>query len=229
MTKQTAEGKKQHGGSTQRFTEIHDIQGSVVLFNGGYASMVVEVQASNFALLSQAEQNAKIYAYAALINSLSFPIQIVIRNKKIDISSYLNLLDQQVGRTAGESDSGIGFSAYIKLYRDFIQELVTVNSVLDKKFYIVIPYSYLEKGAAGAAAMVKKSTGGSEFIESAKTSLQSKADSLISQIARLSLRAKILEKEELVKLFYDMYNSDQSTSDALASNVHVPIIEGGAK
>src|ERR1035437_3399966 len=81
--------------STQKFIDITDIADDIVILGGGNACLVIEVSATNFALLSPDEQDAKIYAYASLLNSLSFPIQIVIRSKKIDISNYLKLLDTE--------------------------------------------------------------------------------------------------------------------------------------
>ena len=112
--------KPANTGSTQKFTEIEDIRENVVILSGGNACLVIEVQASNFALLSKQEQDAKIVAYAALLNSLSFPIQIVVVNEKIDISSYIKLLDQE----SQKQTSNKTLSGEIKQYRDFVKDLV---------------------------------------------------------------------------------------------------------
>lgn len=230
--------KRLNAGSTQKFTEIKNITDNIVVFNKNTACLIIEVQASNFALLSQQEQNTKIYSYAALLNSLSFSIQIIIRNKKIDITSYLNFLDQESQKLASiesvqssgnetkQALVGEGLAAYIKLYKNFIQELITVNSVLDKKFYIVIPYSYLEKGVTGAASTVKKEAGQSDFEIAAKATLHTKADSLLSQIARLSLRAKVLQEDELIKLFYDIYNQSQTAPNEMGKGMKTIIVTG---
>ena len=106
-------------------------------------------------------------------------------------------------------------STQIKLYRDFVKELVKVNTVLDKKFYIIIPYSYLEKGV-----MVSSDS----FLNQAKTSLASKAESVLSQIARLNLRAKILQKEELIKFFYEIYNGDAVEINQITDEIKTPIV-----
>src|SRR5437667_61365 len=89
-------------GSTQKFIEIKDITDTVVVFNNNTACSVIEVTASNFALLSKQEQDAKIFSYASLLNSLSFPIQIIIKNKKVDISAYLKSLDQEIQKTQNQ-------------------------------------------------------------------------------------------------------------------------------
>jgi len=219
-----------HAGSTQRFTDIDDILEDVVMFQGGSACLIIEVQASNFALLSVQEQEAKIYAYAGMLNSLSFPIQIVIQNKKIDISSYLNLLEDQSKKTAVHTNLSANINqallTQIKLYKEFVQELVKVNTVLDKRFYVVIPYSYLEKGVVGVATATKGQSGKEAFFETAKAALHTKANSVLGQLARTGLRAKVLSKEELIRLFYEIYNQTQTAPDQLSNSIKQAIIKG---
>src|SRR6266550_3126397 len=84
-TVNTMAAQKIHA-TTQKFTEIVDFIDNIVVLEGGAACMIIEITASNFALLSRREQDTRIFAYASLLNSLSFPIQILIRNKRIDIS-----------------------------------------------------------------------------------------------------------------------------------------------
>src|SRR6266481_4728052 len=85
--------------STQKFTEIVDFVGSTVILSGGNACMIIEITASNFSLLSRREQDIRIYSYAGLLNSLSFPIQILIRNRRMDISSYVHELEEVISST----------------------------------------------------------------------------------------------------------------------------------
>ena len=209
--------------TTQKFTEVEDISDDIVIFQGGTAALVIEVTATNFALLSAEEQDSKIYSYAALLNSLTFPIQIIVRSKKLDITAYLKLLDAQAKTIPNEL-----LANQIRLYRDFVQELVKVNTVLDKKFYICIPYSYMEKGAV-AVAMVDKKNSKSAFLEQAKTALHSKAEGIHSQVARLNLRSRTLEKEELIKLFYEIYNDQSVESTQITENLQTPVIRGEEK
>ena len=187
--------------STQKFIEIQNIVDDIVILNGGNACLVIEVNATNFALLSPGEQDAKIYTYASLLNSLSFPIQIVIRSKKLDIANYLKLLDTEKDKTQNAA-----LAKQIGLYRDFVKELVKVNTVLDKKFYLIIPYSSLEKGASGARQTFNSASNKDSFVIGAKTSLRSKAESIHTQLRRLNLKARTLNEEQLTKLFYDIFN-----------------------
>ena len=210
--------------TTQKFTEIQDILDDIVILNGGNACLVIEVTATNFALLSAQEQDSKIYSYASLLNSLSFPIQILIRSKKLDISAYIKLLDVEAKKTQNPM-----LAEQIRLYKDFVQELVKVNTVLDKKFYIVIPFSYLEKGVGTAASNVvnKKGAVDSAFAQNARTALHSKAEGLHSQLSRLNLRAKTLDKEELIKLFYEIYNDNSIETGQATDTISLPIVKKG--
>lgn len=199
-------------GSTQKFIEVVDIIDTIVMLTSGSACLVIEVQATNFALLSRDEQAGKIIAYASLLNSLSFPVQILIRNKKIDITSYLKLLEGEAKKTTNEK-----LALQISLYHDFIQEIVKVNTVLDKKFYLVIPYSSLEKSASQALK-------GTNSFDIAKASLTSKAESLLGQFARLALVARVLQKEELVKLFYEIFNENVGQANGISSTYNTPMV-----
>ena len=192
---------QKNSASTQKFIEIIDVVEDVVVLKGGNACLVVEVKATNFALLSAEEQDAKIYAYASLLNSLSFPIQIVIRSKRLNVASYLKLLEQE--RVESKNPS---LAKQIGLYKNFVEELVKVNTILDKKFFIIIPYSSLEKGLAGTKEQIGTSASQSFFLVGAKASLHSKAESLHTQLGRLNLKAETLGKEQLIRLFYEIFN-----------------------
>ncbi len=200
--------------TTQRFIEIHDIVDDIVILSGGQACLVLEVTATNFTLQSEDEQQARIFSYASLLNSLSFAIQIVILSRQLDISSYVKLLEIEAARTPNQA-----FSKHITMYKSFISDLVKTNTVLDKKFYLVIPYSFLEKGPAAVANINNKEA----FIKEAKVQLRSKASSLIQELIRVGLKSKILGKDELTELFYEIYNSDSVFEGAGGTS---PFVQG---
>ncbi len=213
--------------STQKFTEIEDIKEDIALLAGGNACLVIEVQATNFTLLSVDEQHAKLVAYASLLNSLSFPIQIIIRNKRVDISSYLKFLDAEIQKTQTSIASQTAHETgeknrndYIKKYRIFVEDLIKVNTVLNKAFYVVVSYSFLEKGISGVG--VKKK----DFFLQAKTALHTKAESLLSQLERIGLKSKITDTDGLIKLFYDIYNQEAGINSSINQTVTAPIVRG---
>lgn len=210
--------------STQKFTEIKDIIGNVVLLESGNACGIIEITASNFSLLSRAEQDSRIYSYASLLNSLTFPVQILIRNKRMDISSYTKQLDEQAQKTTNAL-----LSKQIELYRDFVQEMTKVNVVLSKQFYMVIPFSSMELGAASATqATSKNGVVTDAFAQKAQEAIMAKSESLLGQLRKLSSSAKLLEKEELAKLFYEIYNDNTYSMADVDTSVHGALVrEGG--
>lgn len=200
--------------STQKFTEIVDFVDNIVVLEGGSACMIIEITASNFALLSKVEQDSRIFSYAGLLNSLSFPIQIIIRNKRMDITSYLKELDE-IEKTIKVQQ----VKNYIRLYKAFVHDIVTVNVVLSKDFYIVISYSSLEGGVTGAIQSTQKGASQAQiFAQNAKKSLETKASSVLGQLQKFATSAKILEKEDLIKLYYSLYNEGADMQVAPTEN-----------
>jgi len=188
--------------STQAFTEILDIREDIVLMKNGNACLLIKLQAANFALLSSEEQDAKVYAYAGLLNSLSFPVQIAIQSKQVDILPYIDSLGAAASHAVNEK-----LAKNIVEYKAFVEKVVTTTSILDKQFFFIISYSLLEEGVGGAAKLATSThTNLEDFFISASAGLHTKAESLLSQIDRMNLRAKIVEKEELIRLFHDIYN-----------------------
>src|SRR4051812_19191191 len=114
--------KKPALSSTQKFIEILDVYENVVILSNGNAAQILEVEATNFDLLSQDEQAAKIYAYSSLLNSLSFPIQILIRSKQLDITSYVQSLEAEQAKTTNQT-----LASHISLYKKFVSELIKKN------------------------------------------------------------------------------------------------------
>lgn len=207
--------------TTQKFTELVDIVDNIVLLEGGNACLIIEITASNFALLSSKEQDAKIYSYAALLNSLTFPIQILIRNKRIDITSYLKELEEDELKTKNPL-----LAQHIRLYREFVKEMVRVNVVLNKTFYVVISFTALEAGLGGVKQTFGKSQAEKDaFLEAAQKALMGKAESVQAQLLKLAVTAKILEKEELIKLYYDIFNDVTIQATQAESDINLPIIK----
>lgn len=194
--------------STQHFTEVLDIREDIVLLAGGNACIVLELQAVNFALLSSDEQSAKVFGYASLLNSLSFPVQILMRSKKIDIMPYVDSLSEAATKTTNTK-----LADSISKYKDFVKQLVTTAVVLDKKFYMIISYSFLEEGVGSIAKIGHNNPSDmNDFFIRAKASLHTKAESLLSQIDRMAIRVKIVEKDALINLFHDMFNEEGSNA-----------------
>src|SRR3989337_3240582 len=185
--------------STQEHLDVGDISENLVLLKNGSVAMILLTTAVNFDILSEAEQDATIYAYGALLNSLSFPLEILIRSKKADITSYFQSLTE-----AERKPTNPDLKRQIQKYQDFIQSTVQQKTVLDKKFYLIITFSPLELGLkAVGTRRPTKAKSKAALIADAKIDLMPKRDPLIKQMARLGLSARQLTTQELIELFYD--------------------------
>ncbi len=183
--------------STQDFIEIEEIFDDIVMFKNYSCVNIIEVGAINYWFLSQEEQESIIYSFAEFLNSLSFPVQILILAKKMDISAYLEHLDSKILKQKNQK-----FKEILKKYKEFIKSIVTQNSVLERRYFIVIPFSPLELGVSGA----KRSLNKQYVIHRAKTSLYPKRDHVLRLLAKIGLKGVVLNKQEIVELFHNLYN-----------------------
>lgn len=193
--------------STQEFLPIADITEDMVIFKNGGAAIVLESTSLNFSLLSEKEQQAIIFAYAALLNSLSFPIQITVRSQIKDISKYIDYLEE-----ARQKITNPKLASLMDRYKSFVNEIIKKRNVLGKSFYIVIPFNPLEMGITkSASTIIKKGTklpfSKSYVIKKAKISLYPKRDHLIRQSKRLGITLKQLNTTQLINLYYNIFNS----------------------
>ncbi|MEN9328795.1 MAG: hypothetical protein RI947_1603 [Candidatus Parcubacteria bacterium] len=184
--------------STQTFIEIEDVKDDIILLKDYSASIAIEIGAVNFWLLSQEEQASIIYSYGSLLNSLSFPVQILILSKRIDISSYIEYLDGKIKIQQNDL-----IRTRLSTYKEFIKNIVKKNTVLEKRFFFTVPFSPLELGVSGVNT---RGLHKEYVISRAKTSLYPKRDHLLRLLAKVGLRASVLQKQELVDLYYNLYN-----------------------
>ena len=180
--------------TTQDHLDIETIQDDMVILKNGICSIVIQASAINFGLLSEEEQDATIYAYAGLLNSLSFPVQIVIKSEKKDISAYLELLATQEKKLKDEI-----LKERMKSYRQFIETTITEQNVLDKKFYLIVSYQII--------TLSGKVEISEDLLLKAKADLEPKRDHIVKQLARIGLTAQQINSQSLMKLFHSFYNS----------------------
>ncbi len=185
--------------TTQEHIPIKEITDDMIFLKDGGGALVLQVSAVNFGLLSEREQVGIIESFAQTLNSLSFTIQIVIYSKRLNISSYLLLLDK-----ARQSQNNPLLSKMMANYRQFIQNLIKENEVLDKQFYVVIPLFKLEMGLVSSKERLDQKI---------KTILLPRRDQVIKQLARGGLKATQVTTQRLVELFFDIYNEPTPESD----------------
>jgi len=194
--------------TTQNHLPIADVTNDVAIYKDGGAALVMESTSLNFGLLSEKEQAAVIAAYAAMINSLSFSVQILVRTQRKDISSYISYVDEQAKK--------LTHPLLIKLmsdYRAFIMESVKKKNVLGKRFFVILYLSPLELGVGKSFQSITKGGGPLPFaksyvIKKAKISLYPRRDHLMRQAGRLGIKFRQLTTDELIDLFYSIYNPE---------------------
>ena len=196
--------------STQDHLEIKEIIDDIVITKAGSAALVLQTSAVNFDLLSEYEQDNKIYAFAGLLNSLNFHMQIMIRTRRIDISTYIDYLESMNDRALSP-----GLKKQLNIYTVFIQNLIVQNDVLDKNFFIVVPYNpsfqlptlnILDKKKKDDIKERQEKMAKEKLIEQAKMFLYPKRDHILKQIARIGLDGHQLTSKELLAEFYTLYN-----------------------
>ncbi len=196
--------------TTQSLLPLVDIVDGLVIYNNGGASQIMESTSLNFGLLSEREQEAVIASYAGMLNSFNFPVQIVVRSQKKDISKYMDFLT-----VAQERVKVPKLAAIMADYKEFVNEAIKKKNVLSKKFYIIIPFSPYELGITKSVAVSFSPNRNSTLpfpksyvVRKAKISLYPKRDHVIRQAGRLQIKIKPLSDRELVYLFYDIFNPE---------------------
>lgn len=191
-----------------RISEIHD--DTVVLKNGG-VRVILKATSLNFNLKSEQEQNALIAGYQSFLNTLDFPVQIVIKSKKMDIDQYIDKL-----RGLSEGQQNPLLKQQTLEYADFIQKLVEYADIMSKDFYVVIPFNpyrtekanFLDKFLSrfrprDSYAEIKKRHA--EF-ETLKKDLMQRVSVVKTGLENCGVKCEQLTTQELIELFYNIYN-----------------------
>ncbi|HBB56706.1 TPA: hypothetical protein DEW47_03450 [Patescibacteria group bacterium] len=199
--------------STQEFVPIKEIRDGVIILKDNSLRMILMASTLNFALKSEEEQSAIVLQYQNFLNSLDFPVQFFIQSRKLDIGPYLAILSE-----AEKSHDNELLRIQTKEYAEFVKNFVQVTNVMSKTFYITVPYTNVsievKKGSfgklfGGIAGDGKSGSMGEKF-EQYKIQLQQRSDVVQQGLARAGIRVAPLNTEELIELFYELYNPGES-------------------
>lgn len=210
--------------STQNMLQIAEIRDGIVIMNDGSYRSVVMVNSINFDLMSRSEQEAVEYNYQNFLNSLFFPIQIFIRSQKVDMTPYIEKLD----RIRAEHDNML-LSLLMDDYVGYIEALAQQTNIMDKKFYIVIPFfphvavqkqfTQQKNFITGFAALFNKTEQHVVINEAdlakAKDELRNRVQTVLDGLQQCNIQALPLDTQELIELYYDTYNPDTATRQQL--------------
>jgi hypothetical protein len=212
--------------TTQDHLEIEDIKDNLAILKNGGVSAVLQTTAVNFDLLSEIEQDAMIAAFSMLLNSITYPIQIVVRSKRLDITKYL----EKVQRVEKKLDDPL-LKAQAQGYRKFVQDVIEKNDILDKKFYVVVTSGGMVNVKMGANPFdwvlvlfglhnKRTKVNVDDSIKTAKTELTPKIDHLKAEFNRLGVKARQLNTQELVELYFDIYNPSTIHGQRIRTNIN---------
>ncbi|MBP7760294.1 hypothetical protein KA093_00695 [Candidatus Saccharibacteria bacterium] len=208
--------------SSQNSLLISEIREGMVVMNDGSFRAVVACQSINFDLMSDREREGVEYSYQSFLNSLYFPVQILIRSQRVDIGPYLDRL-AKLRRDQDNMLLGVLMDDYI----NFVDQLSQDANIMDKAFYVVVPY--FPTGDLNSAVNTSKNLFSTLFkpqqqtniqidkatYVKAKDEIQNRLNVIISGLYQMGVRCVQLQTKELAALYYNIYNPDTAMRQPL--------------
>jgi hypothetical protein len=199
--------------ASQEFVAIRDIKDGIVVLKNGQLCKVLLASSVNFALKSQDEQKAILFQFQNFLNTLDFSLQIYVQSRRLNIEPYLTML-------AGLKDNQDNDLMRIQLreYIDFIRKFVTDVDVMSKNFFVVVPYTAAKINFTKSFSNIM-SGGGMQIesdvaLEEQRLQLEQRQAVVEQGLNRIGVRTIALQTDELVELFYHIYNPGDMTGSA---------------
>lgn len=216
--------------SSQNSLQFAEIRDSMVIMKDGTYRAIVACQSINFDLMSSREREGVEYSYQNFLNSLNHPVQILVRSQRVDIGPYIEKL-----ATLRRDEDNMLLSVLMDDYINFIDILAQEANIMDKSFYIVIPFfpegdlNNLKSQAKGffGKLMSKPATVtkiDSQSYEKAKTEINNRAESVISGLFSIGIHSVRLDTSEISELYYNFYNPDTAIREPLRNYSQVTSI-----
>ena len=202
------------GTATQEFVPIERVRDGIVILKTGEIRAVVLTNSLNLGLKSEDEQQAVLSQFQNFLNSLDFPIQIFVQSRKLNIKPYLDLL-QERSIEVKEDLLKIQIHEYIGFITKFTQE----SDIMTKHFFITIPYFNQSSQGGGASSLLPFGGGTTPTIsqanfEPSRIQLEQRVATVLQGLSRFGLRAQRLGTEEVVELFYKLFNPSEGDRSA---------------
>jgi len=202
--------KKDAAATTQKYLDVAEIKEDTIVLKNGSLRAVLAVSAINFDLKSTDEQEAIVAQYQNFLNSVDFPLQILINSRKLNMENYLKFLTENEKKQPNEL-----LRLQISEYKSFISQLITASNIMDKNFYIVVPFSPMESESKGffsnLGSMInprKNILEKRENFETYKNQLYQRVDHIIAALSGMGLRMVPLKTQELIELMFNSYNPE---------------------
>lgn len=221
--KNTVRVRKQNpAASTQRFLPIAEIRSDSVLLKNGGIRAVLRVEALNFNLKSETEQQGIIAGYGAFVNTLTFPLQVVIRSTKTNIDDYINSLKKLAGTQQNDL-----LKNQTTTYVAFIQKLLDVADIMQKRFYVVIPFDRNTSKKSVFSQFFEwlspddsssKASERSRGFPQALKSLNERVELVSAGLNNIGLHCTRLGTRDLMALYYEVYNPKTSQQQKMPAD-----------
>jgi len=203
--------------STQQYLNIAEIKDNTVVMKDGTLRAVLLVSSINFALKSEDEQNAVIDSYARFLNNISFPLQIVIQSRELDIDSYIEYL-----KSKEKEQTNKLLKAQTGDYIDYIQELISLGKIMNKRFYVVVPYDPLTDKHKNFFSLVSDALRPATIIKLKEKTfrayqemLERRIDSIVGGLESMGVAVARLDTQSLIELYYKTYNPETAKNQEL--------------
>jgi type IV secretory pathway VirB4 component len=194
--------------TTQEFVPIKEIRQGIIVLKDGSLRAIVMASSLNFALKSAEEQQSIIYQFQNLLNSLDFSVQIFIQSRKLDIRPYIALLENRLKEQVGDL-----LKIQTREYIEFVKNFTENSNIMTKTFFAVVPYTPAVVSAGGVANVFGKKKTASENAEQKvedfeehRSQLEQRVGVVTQGLARCGIRTVELGTEEIVELFYKIFN-----------------------
>ncbi|MCR4334394.1 MAG: hypothetical protein NUV47_01520 [Patescibacteria group bacterium] len=196
--------------TTQDFVPIKEVRDGIVVLKDGSMRSIIMASSLNFALKSADEQNSIIFQFQNFLNSLDFSVQIVVQSKKLDIRPYIALLEDRYKEQVGEL-----MKIQTREYIEFIKAFTESSNIMTKSFFIVIPYSpsVLQGKKSVIGNVFGKKTDSKDMakekvedFEENRSQLEQRMSVVEQGLVRCGVRVVQLGTEEIVELFYKIFN-----------------------
>ncbi len=230
---------KSNPNSTQNALQIAEIRDGIVIMNDGSFRSVIMLKSINFDLMSPQEREAVEFSYQGFLNSLYFPIQITVRSQKVDLGPYI----EKLVKIRSEHDNML-LALLMEDYIAYMDQLSGQTNIMDKKFYLVIPYFPVadaqkalqesKKLFSGISGMFGNKPQEQVIINEgdlikAKDELRNMVQAVLAGLAQCQVQGLPLDTQELIELYYDSYNPDTATRQELKNfnDLSAPVITKG--
>ena len=218
------------GPSTKKFLDFNEVKEDTVVMKDGTLRAVLMVSSINFALKSEDEQNAIIQQYISFMNALESPIQIVVQSRRLNIEDYLERL--KLSEREQQNDL---LRMQITDYRAFVGELIDMGQIMQKQFFVVIPYNPLsDKRKNFWTQMTEVLTPAlsvrlaDERFRQRRRDLMNRVSSTVSNLSSMGLKAVMLNTQQLIELFYRAYNPEFLDTEKLDDMQNMRVAENQA-